>query len=282
MSLWIAVTFDSAAITLRWVTQCRQGQTSANLTTRQSYQETSGLIYEPQTSRIRYINATGLEGGGCNWIRDLTVQGEWFKGWAARSSIPYKGHSVSFFPATSLWGLCKARASTAFTDTSFRCDLVQFYNCFKPVNFSGGLQTTDSLETSGFNRHNLFDYAPEMQMTQHNIFVVWNSVCAVGQLWASQNRGVSVQCQASSCGIFGGQSGTGADFLLVLPFSPVSTIPPLLHTHSSGSHWHHTILATDSVVKWHRQNLKSKVHSPADPCNWVTTLQTKLIYLISV
>jgi hypothetical protein len=40
-----------------------------------------------------------------------------------------------------------------------------------------------------------------------------------------------VQSQATLCGICGGQSGTVGSFLPVLQFSPVSIIPPMLHTH---------------------------------------------------
>ena len=40
------------------------------------------------------------------------------------------------------------------------------------------------------------------------------------------------------CGICGGQSDTVTVFLPTLQFSPVSIIPPLLHTHSSIYHPH--------------------------------------------
>ena len=46
----------------------------------------------------------------------------------------------------------------------------------------------------------------------------------------------------------GGQSGTGTSFSPSTPVSPVSTIPPLLHTHPSICH-HAIFLATVSAVK---------------------------------
>ena len=43
---------------------------------------------------------------------------------------------------------------------------------------------------------------------------------------------VQVRFQVSPCKICGRQSGTGQGFLPTFRFSPVSTIPPLLHIHS--------------------------------------------------
>jgi hypothetical protein len=44
-----------------------------------------------------------------------------------------------------------------------------------------------------------------------------------------------VRAQVSSCGIRGGQSGTGKVFIF-FRFPPVSIIPPLLRTYVSPSH----------------------------------------------
>jgi hypothetical protein len=42
---------------------------------------------------------------------------------------------------------------------------------------------------------------------------------------------VQYRSQASSCGIFGGQSGNGIGFPKILLVLPVSMIPPVFHTH---------------------------------------------------
>jgi len=42
-----------------------------------------------------------------------------------------------------------------------------------------------------------------------------------------------VRSQTSPFGICGGQNGFGTRFFRVLLFSPVTVIPPVLHTHSS-------------------------------------------------
>jgi hypothetical protein len=48
-----------------------------------------------------------------------------------------------------------------------------------------------------------------------------------------------VRAQVSSCGIFGGQSGTGADFLRVLRFSLPPFIPPSApHSSSTIRGWY--------------------------------------------
>jgi hypothetical protein len=49
---------------------------------------------------------------------------------------------------------------------------------------------------------------------------------------------VRVRSQFGPCGTYCGQGGVGTDFLPVLQFSPVSIVPPLLHTHSSIYHPH--------------------------------------------
>jgi hypothetical protein len=45
-----------------------------------------------------------------------------------------------------------------------------------------------------------------------------------------------VRARVDSCGICGGQSGTGAGFLQVLRYSAANIIPPLLHIHLSPPH----------------------------------------------
>jgi hypothetical protein len=48
-----------------------------------------------------------------------------------------------------------------------------------------------------------------------------------------------VRTQVSSCGICGGQSGTGADFLLVLRFSvPILVSPAAPHPSSTTRGWY--------------------------------------------
>jgi len=59
---------------------------------------------------------------------------------------------------------------------------------------------------------------------------------------------VCVQFQANSCGTY----GTGTDFFLsALLLSPATIIPPMFHTHSFMHKQCYTILASDSVIKWH-------------------------------
>jgi hypothetical protein len=45
--------------------------------------------------------------------------------------------------------------------------------------------------------------------------------------------GCQVSFQASTCGICGGERGSGTGFFLVLYSFPVSIIPPVLHSHIS-------------------------------------------------
>jgi len=52
-----------------------------------------------------------------------------------------------------------------------------------------------------------------------------------------------------------GRVALGQDFLWVLLLSLVSTIPPLLHTHSFS----YVALATDSIFRWHTLRVTSSV-----------------------
>jgi len=61
-----------------------------------------------------------------------------------------------------------------------------------------------------------------------------------------------VQFQANSCGTCSKQNGIGTYFFLsALLLSPATIIPPVFHTHSFMHKQCYTILASDSIIKWH-------------------------------
>ena len=56
----------------------------------------------------------------------------------------------------------------------------------------------------------------------------------------------------------------GQDFVQRYRLSPVSTIPPLLHTHQFIYHRRYVTLATDSVVKWNTWHQLTGTLNPAN------------------
>ena len=85
------------------------------------------------------------------------------------------------------------------------------------------------------------------------------SICIAGQhdLWKLLNAEARLPFQASSCGIYGGQSGTGTGCC------PNTSVFPCRYHHISALHTqflHHrlyVILAIDSFFKWHPPPLLS-------------------------
>ena len=60
--------------------------------------------------------------------------------------------------------------------------------------------------------------------------------------------GAAVRTRVSTCGICGGQSGTDRGFCPRISVLPVSTVAPLLSTHSAIYHWFYTISAIDTFL----------------------------------
>ena len=58
-----------------------------------------------------------------------------------------------------------------------------------------------------------------------------------------------LRSQAGTFQICGGQSNTVTRFYRNMSVSPVSTIPPMLHTHSYIYHIHNVTFTTDSIIK---------------------------------
>lgn len=72
--------------------------------------------------------------------------------------------------------------------------------------------------------------------------------------------GATVPSQANSCEDFGGQIGTGAVFLRVFRFYPFSINPPMHGTYSLIYYRRYTIIATDSVFKYHTWKRKLVIY----------------------